>query len=1137
MLITFNKSGSLANIDFQYDSFSQGDNNVHIINVIIDDESFNNLDYNGYVQFLREGETTPSPKLIMTHTEKGYKFKMNTDWYTAISGTLKMTIEIKQYDENGLQSNKAFGVVNIPVMESVSGISEVETTITNEEYLALVNSLNEKANLKAENTFTGKTTFNNGVHFNSVVNFSNMEDSDYVEGQRVAVVYTFDEERNDEEFKIEIPAKDGVVAFTSDIPELPTDPDFASIRVGVFGEDGGPLAYTKIDKDGTLAKYRGTNTPSYRLYDYGLTHGTNMTGFGFNNESPMISLNDDSKLYFSNNRFWGPMNYLTFPFKSGTIALTSDIPDKLVSDKNLGFGFNGGGQPTLQLNENRVLGISRASDNFDSPLSIKFPTAQVDGVTTLVAEENLKTINGKSLIGSGDIELALLNDIPKKVSQLTNDSGYLTNQNAYNKTEINDLLSTVSSLKFEVVSNLPTTNISISTIYLKPIGDIERNLYEEYIYINNKWELLGNTQIDLSNYYKKTETYSKNEIDSKVNEKADVSSVPTRTSQLQNDSNFLVNGQGAKHKSITLDKGDTNSEIAIHVKRPNKESGEEGFLADVFEYNESSSISEESMLFGDWESNLAIKSKNKPKWSNGTEVVEFATMDDLDISLKTDPSFKSVTVVGGSLATTEIKPSGVKVDGGSLVGSASLGATGINFGANNEYTGLGFMNLQGSDPTMLVGNNQSILNLYSSTRPWWIGANGEGGQLATMDDIQNGGLPTNPEFESVILEDAESGVRTNIDAYCIQNHCGERVVDMNAEEGLFSIYDDNSTFYGNGYIGRIVDGENFNLYLPNKQGTLATLDDIGTSGGSGSALDENGNLVFDGYNQGIVFDALTSSPSIYINEDNDYLEISPSTNFQSQIEISNKDNEFYRTYIDNMEVSVIDDDNPAGVSIANDGRIYGYFIDENNSFHLSGDEGSTFRYGDSETFIGSDGITTTEIKLYYDDMSSNGSIRYNASEEAIEVDSLYALGSVGVEGGIYTFGPAEFYDDVIFRGNVNFGNNLIASGSFTSNRILFDKNLIQADKTYMIIIKGPFQEVGWVSSTAIIRTSQFSGNYIYGETTLSWYEENTHPEIFKLYLFSSDNGNGLDYDYVTSTATSGILSGNDYTYEIRLLPY
>jgi hypothetical protein len=164
MLITFNTSGSLANIDFQNDSFSQGDSNIHIIDVIIDDESFNNLDYNGYVQFIREGETTPSPKMIMTHTAKGYTFKMKTDWYTAIAGTLKMTIEIKQYDENGLQSNKAYGVINIPVMESVSGISDVETTITDEEYLALVNSLNKKANINTTNTFSERQYFKENVY-------------------------------------------------------------------------------------------------------------------------------------------------------------------------------------------------------------------------------------------------------------------------------------------------------------------------------------------------------------------------------------------------------------------------------------------------------------------------------------------------------------------------------------------------------------------------------------------------------------------------------------------------------------------------------------------------------------------------------------------------------------------------------------------------------------------------------------------------------------------------------------------------------------------------------------------------------------------------------------------------------------
>lgn len=95
------------------------------------------------------------------------------------------------------------------------------------------------------------------------------------------------------------------------------------------------------------------------------------------------------------------------------IALKSDITtsggsiDKLVNDKNLGFGFNSyNGRPGIQLGEDKLLGISSSKDNFDSPISIKFPSVEVDGITTLVAREELKTINGQSLIGSGDITIS-----------------------------------------------------------------------------------------------------------------------------------------------------------------------------------------------------------------------------------------------------------------------------------------------------------------------------------------------------------------------------------------------------------------------------------------------------------------------------------------------------------------------------------------------------------------------------------------------------------------------------------------------------------------------------------------------------------------------------------------------------------
>lgn len=105
-------------------------------------------------------------------------------------------------------------------------------------------------------------------------------------------------------------------------------------------------------------------------------------------------------------------------------------------------------------------------------------------------------------------------DIPTKTSQLTNNSGFITNavnnltnyylkSETYTKSEVQQLLSTISSLKLEVVTSLPTTNISTNTIYLKSLTTTDsNNTYEEYVYINKKWEIIGNTKVDLSDYAK-----------------------------------------------------------------------------------------------------------------------------------------------------------------------------------------------------------------------------------------------------------------------------------------------------------------------------------------------------------------------------------------------------------------------------------------------------------------------------------------------------------------------------------------------------------------------------------------------------------------------------------------------------------
>lgn len=65
------------------------------------------------------------------------------------------------------------------------------------------------------------------------------------------------------------------------------------------------------------------------------------------------------------------------------------------------------------------------------------------------------------------------------------------------QTAVNNL----ANLHFVVVATLPTQDIQTNAIYLVPKQTSETdNYYDEYIYYNNSWELIGTTQVDLSSY-------------------------------------------------------------------------------------------------------------------------------------------------------------------------------------------------------------------------------------------------------------------------------------------------------------------------------------------------------------------------------------------------------------------------------------------------------------------------------------------------------------------------------------------------------------------------------------------------------------------------------------------------------------
>lgn len=87
--------------------------------------------------------------------------------------------------------------------------------------------------------------------------------------------------------------------------------------------------------------------------------------------------------------------------------------------------------------------------------------------------------------------------IDKTVSDLVN---YYTKSQTLTKDEINALVSAIPKFKIEVVTSLPASNISDTTVYLVKSGDDDTNLYTEYIRAGGKWEKLGTQTVDLTGY-------------------------------------------------------------------------------------------------------------------------------------------------------------------------------------------------------------------------------------------------------------------------------------------------------------------------------------------------------------------------------------------------------------------------------------------------------------------------------------------------------------------------------------------------------------------------------------------------------------------------------------------------------------
>lgn len=89
-----------------------------------------------------------------------------------------------------------------------------------------------------------------------------------------------------------------------------------------------------------------------------------------------------------------------------------------------------------------------------------------------------------------------------KISQLINDKTFKT------EIEIQELINNSTKLKKEVVTSLPSTGKE-NIIYLLKNKNDTNNFYTEYLWIGGKWEIIGDTKVDLTDYAKKTDLKTK----------------------------------------------------------------------------------------------------------------------------------------------------------------------------------------------------------------------------------------------------------------------------------------------------------------------------------------------------------------------------------------------------------------------------------------------------------------------------------------------------------------------------------------------------------------------------------------------------------------------------------------------------
>jgi hypothetical protein len=338
-----------------------------------------------------------------------------------------------------------------------------------------------------------------------------------------------------------------------------------------------------------------------------------------------------------------------------------------------------------------------------------------------------------------------------------------------------------------------------------------------------------------------------------------------------------------------------------------------------------------------------------------------------------------------------------------------------------------------TDPTfnsVLVGGTYGTLissNEIYMGDPLLIGRNEDGGYVITEEVGGTDKAKMTPTKISIENNEASTEITpTGVEAI----NKNDKIHYRYSESGIYYVnesknFDSDILEVLNGVM--YVGDSDFKLSLYGKEERLtynskqlATLDDIGSSGGS--TLDENGNLVFDDWNKGIVFSKYSDTPAIYLDENDDTVAFDITPKFIWGLKVGNEDVVSTQLYPNNISRWVNENNYEYTYNFPNESGTFVVANEEgeielkNNPYNEKATSSlragqSRYQYFDDENSqYWSNGITYDEIYTNYYDDYRDIIVNLNAEEGRISIrDNLYGYVTDYMNGEInYCNGEEDF---------------------------------------------------------------------------------------------------------------------------------